>query len=375
MKVLFLTNIPSPYRIDFFNELGKCCDLTVVFEKRASIERDKKWKHSRFNTFNGVFLDGISITTDTAFSLRGLSEIKKGKYDVIVSTNFSSLTGILQIVKMKLSRISYCLEADGGFAGSGAGVKEKLKKAIISGAKRYFSTSSACDRYFLTYGAKAEQIVRYPFTSLQEEDVLPVGISQSEKLVLRREIGMTEEKVIISVGRFSYQNGYGKGFDTLVEVCRRLPKKYGVYIIGDNPTDEFIALKERYALDNLHFIPFMVKNELSKYYKAADMSVLLSRGEAWGLVINESMAKGVPVIATDACIAAQEMIEDGQNGFVVEVNDPETVCDKIREYCELGDTVRSQNICLSQARKYTIQRMAQCHYSAFEQLLKTEKMR
>lgn len=372
MKVLFLTNIPSPYRVDFFNELGKCCDLTVVFEKRVSSERNKNWQHSNFTSFNGVFLDGISVTTDTAFSLRGLSEIKKGKYDVIVSTNFSSVTGILQIAKMKLCKIPYCLEADGGFAGSGVGVKEKLKKAIISGAKRYFSTSSACDGYFMTYGAKGEQIVRYPFTSLQEEDVLPVALSQSEKLELRREIGMTEDKVIVSVGRFSYQNGYGKGFDTLVEVCRRLPKEYGVYIIGDEPTEEFVALKERYALDNLHFVPFMVKNELSKYYKAADMSVLLSRGEAWGLVINESMAKGVPVIATDACIAAQEMIENGQNGFVVAVNDPETVFEKIQEYCELGDTVRIQKACLTQAGKYTIQRMAQCHYSAFEQLLKIE---
>ena len=40
MKVLFLANVPSPYRVDFFNELGKYCDLTVLFEKATS-ERER----------------------------------------------------------------------------------------------------------------------------------------------------------------------------------------------------------------------------------------------------------------------------------------------------------------------------------------------
>lgn len=37
-KVLIITNIPSPYRVEFFNQLGKKCDLTVLFEKRQSDE-------------------------------------------------------------------------------------------------------------------------------------------------------------------------------------------------------------------------------------------------------------------------------------------------------------------------------------------------
>lgn len=41
MKVLFMANIPSPYRVDFFNELGKYCDLTVTFEGRTATDRDE----------------------------------------------------------------------------------------------------------------------------------------------------------------------------------------------------------------------------------------------------------------------------------------------------------------------------------------------
>ena len=43
MKVLFYSNIPSPYRVDFYNELGKKCDLSVLFELQDSTERDENW--------------------------------------------------------------------------------------------------------------------------------------------------------------------------------------------------------------------------------------------------------------------------------------------------------------------------------------------
>ena len=45
MKVLFLTNYPSPYRVQFFNELGKLCNLTVLFEEgiEKQTHRNKNW--------------------------------------------------------------------------------------------------------------------------------------------------------------------------------------------------------------------------------------------------------------------------------------------------------------------------------------------
>ena len=64
LKVLFLTNIPSPYRVDFFNELGKFCDLTVTFEGRTATDRNKKWKSDTFKEFKGYFLKGIRTGSD-----------------------------------------------------------------------------------------------------------------------------------------------------------------------------------------------------------------------------------------------------------------------------------------------------------------------
>ena len=58
MKILWLTNIPSPYRVGFFNELGKKTELTVAFEREFSDARDDIWKQYSFDTFEGQFLSG-----------------------------------------------------------------------------------------------------------------------------------------------------------------------------------------------------------------------------------------------------------------------------------------------------------------------------
>ena len=62
LKVLFITNVPSPYRVEFFNELGKYLNLTVIFEKSTSDERDSSWNNYAFENFEGIVLKGIKIS-------------------------------------------------------------------------------------------------------------------------------------------------------------------------------------------------------------------------------------------------------------------------------------------------------------------------
>jgi hypothetical protein len=94
MKILWLTNIPSPYRVDFFNELGKYCQLTVLFERRASAERDESWKKFNAENFESIFLKGKNIGVAEAFCPSVKQYLKKDVYDHIVVTNFSDLTGM-----------------------------------------------------------------------------------------------------------------------------------------------------------------------------------------------------------------------------------------------------------------------------------------
>lgn len=364
MKVLFLTNVPAPYRVDFFNELGKLCDLTVIFEKKTSTERDSSWSKYKFNTFKGFFLKGISLDTDSAFCPQIIKYLKKETYDHIIVSNFLMPTGMIAIEYMRLKKIKYCLEIDGGFAKNGDGIVEKIKRHFIKEANIYFSTARETDNYYIHYGALPEKIVRYPFTSLKNEDLLSVPPQSEEKKQLCEQLGIKEKNVIISVGRFSYKGGYGKGFDILMNIADKLPEGTGIYIIGDSATNEFLRIQKERHLSNVHFVEYVDKDRLSLYYRAANLFVLLSRGDVWGLVVNEAMAHGLPVISSDKTIAGLELVTDGENGYVVSLDDEENIVNRITEI--IDDPIRQAEMARKSRLKitdHTIEKMSETHYN------------
>ena len=363
MKVLFLTNIPSPYRVTFFNELGKLCDLTVLFEKSKADERDASWQKYHFVHFKGIIMQGKKARDDAAFCPEVTRYLKDKSYDVIICSNFSTPTGMWAIQYMKMHRIRYWIESDGGFAGSGRGIKERIKKHFIKGAVGYFSTADEHDRYYLTYGAKKERLVRYPFSSLNDTDILDAPASAEEKRALREELGMSEERVVLAIGRFIPW----KRFDDLIRAAVKLPRDIGFYFVGGEPTEEYLTLVKELGLSNVHFVGFKLKEELKKYYRASDLFVLPSKGEAWGLVINEAMACGVPVIATDRCVGGLELIRDGENGYLTPVGDIDALADKIALcFDPATDLVKMGEEALRAIRPYTIEQMAKRHIEILE---------
>ena len=357
MKVLWLTNIPSPYRVDFFNELGKLCQLTVLFERNASKERDESWKHFSSDYFTPIVLQGKSIGVAEAFC-PSIIKYLTPEYDRIVVTNYSDLTGMLAVHMLKRRHIPYCLESDGAFPGTGIGIKEKIKRWVISGADMYFSTARMHDDYYKFYGAPEDRIVRYPFSSLKKEDIEEKVLEKNEKMIIREALGMKEEKILLSVGQFIYR----KGFDLLIKATANM-NGIGVYIVGGTPTEEYIGLCKELKADNIHFVPFKGKKELKKYYQAADVFVHPTREDIWGLVINEAMANGLAVVTTNRCIAGLEMIHEGENGYIVPVNSSDELKEKIQEAISQCAAMGRQS--LKAAKHYTVDEMALAHMKAW----------
>ena len=354
LSVLFITNIPSPYRVSFFNEFGKICHLTVLFEKNRSDERNISWQNYSFDYFQGIVLKGISTGTDNAFCLSVLKVIKK-RWDKIIVANVSTPTGMLAIQYMKMHHIPYWIEGDGGFAKSGKGLKENIKKHFISGATGYFSTSAAHDLYYKTYGANSKRIFRYPFTSISTNDIVDHLYTKEEKTKIRYELEIYEDKIIIAVGQFIKR----KGFDVLIKASNMLPNDYGIYFIGGQPTEDYLSMAK--GRNNIHFIGFKTKEELQKYYLATDLFVLPTREDIWGLVINEAMACGLPIITTDKCIAGLELVKNGVNGYIVPVNAPKQTAQKIKE-CFLDDNLVSYGKnSIAKIQDYTFEKMAERH--------------
>ena len=271
---------------------------------------------------------------------------------------------------LRRKKIDYFLESDGGLAKSGKGIKEKIKTHFIKGAKGYFSTSDIHDEYYLTYGAEKSRLIRYPFTSLKQKDIDVETPSRITKVELRKKLNITEEKVIISVGRFSYLNGYGKGYDVLIRSATQMGKDVGWYIIGGEPTEEFEKMRVDAGLDNVHFIKFLNKEELKEFYRAADVFVLMTVADVWGLVVNEAMACGLPVITTDKCVAGLDLVKDGENGYILPVGDDKGLKEKLEILFANEEKIKDAGKkSLEIIREYTIENMAKTHIEIFKKVL------
>lgn len=362
VKILILTNIPSPYRVDFFNELGRLCELTVVFERGHSSERDESWKSYNTEHFTPVFLKGIKHGVANAICPEVVRHLKKGRYDHVIVTNFTSATGMLAISWMRLRGIPYWLESDGGFAKDGAGAKEKIKRHFIKGAAGYFSTAEEHDRYYMQYGARKERIHRYPFTSLFRRDILDEPVTAEQKAALREKLGVKEDKVLLAVGRFIP----GKGFNVLIDAMTKLPENIGCYIVGGEPGPEYLEQVEKYGLQNVHFVGFKQKAQLAEYYMAADLFVHPTRKDVWGLVVNEAMAKGLPVVTTDRCIAGLELVKDPCDGAIVSVGDATKLAEAIADVLGRVCVENSEQI-LRKIKDYCFEKMATRHMEVLEQ--------
>ena len=190
MKILFITNIPSPYRVDFFNELGKSCHLTVEFERRAAKDRNRNWKSDEFCNFEAIFLHGIEIGTDASISYQIIPIIRRG-YDIVILNGYASPTYAIAMEYMKMNSIPFLLNADGGFIKKDKRVVYRLKRHLIGMPEAWLSTGRMTDDYLVHYGADRQNIYRYPFTSFKEQErYLPSEYEKAENdfYVMKQEI-------------------------------------------------------------------------------------------------------------------------------------------------------------------------------------------
>lgn len=365
MKVLFIARGPSPYRVSFFNELGKKCELTVVFELRPDEinDRDKTWGRREFLYFKGIYLKKTLKIRDDNLCIDIINYLDENKFDRIIIGMYSTPTQILAIAYMKMRHISYALSSDGGFIKNESNIQRKVKRFLIKGAYKYFASSGGTADYLKNYGADKDKIIIYPFTTKLESQLPSHILNRNEKIELRRELNLPiEKKIIISVGQFIYR----KGFDIVIKAAAKLDSSYFFLLIGGTETIEYEKICNECNINNIVFLDFMDQNVLSDYYNASDAFVLATREDIWGLVINEAMSHGLPVVTTTKCLAGVELIINNENGFIVNVNNVDETANAIHNL--FMDEVKLEkmrnNNYLKMVTQYTIEKMALAYYNA-----------
>lgn len=369
MRILFSTSSLFPYRVNWLDELGKYAHVDVYYLMDSDAARNTQWcaqrpQNCRYTLQKSRMLPKLGlISLDLIRVLRDRAK----DYDVIILDGYGFASQLLSILYLNSRKLTYYVNIDGMVPKDKEnGIVRLLKRQIISRFPYCLCGARATNTILADYGVSPERIINHPFTSLNGDDLAQMLASDCEKTAIRQKLGIPEKKMIVSVGRFSYMNGYGKGYDVLMRSAKQMYSDIGWYIIGGQPTEEFARMKKEMKLDNIHFVDFMEKDALAQYYRAADVFVLMTVGDVWGLVINEAMANGLPVITTDKCVAGLDLVRDGENGYIVPVGDETALKDRLTKILDDPALMKKMaHASLEKIEPYTIENMARIHMEAF----------
>ena len=350
-KVLFVTNLPAPYKVSFFELLSQSVDLTVVYERRSASNRDDRWRNEETRSFKEVYLNGITVGEESSFAPAIIGCIKKGNYDSIIMNGYSSPTAMLAIEYMRNHRIPFGIMCDGMLPSEDSKLKGHLKRRLVGAASFWLSSGDITTKQLLKYGAKKEQIYKYPFSSVKESEIVSAPF---DKHIYKKIIGCNSSAMILYIGQFIHR----KGIDVLLKAHAPLSDSVELRIVGG---DHYPQEQEH---ENVVFEGFKTKEELKNYYAAADLFVLPTREDIWGLVVNEAFAFGLPVITSDNCGAGLEMISEGVNGYLFPNEDAAALNEKIVKALRLNCFDASTKI----ASNYSLEKMAENTLCAIESI-------
>jgi glycosyltransferase involved in cell wall biosynthesis len=166
--------------------------------------------------------------------------------------------------------------------------------------------------YFIKHGLKENNLIYAPHAIDNERFVDFTGDFKRQAKVIRKRLGISDEiRLLIFVGKFEPNKN-------LIELINAINNsEFNLLLVGNGPQEK--VLKE-ISSNNIHFMPFQNQTMMPIIYRIGDALILNSISETWGLAINESLASGIPVIASDKCGGAVDLINEN-NGMIIKCNE------------------------------------------------------
>jgi len=102
-----------------------------------------------------------------------------------------------------------------------------------------------------------------------------------------------------------------------------------VYVGSGSRHESLVKYVTHYGIKNVHFFGFKNYSQIPKFYFISDVFVLPSLGESWGLVVNEAMCFGLPVITTNKVMSAYDLVKDGENGYIIRAENKQELTNRL----------------------------------------------
>ncbi|MBT9252258.1 MAG: glycosyltransferase family 4 protein [Brockia lithotrophica] len=324
MRVALVTNIVSPYRLPVWDIVGKGVDhLHIFFCAERAPNRIWEIKDLNHYDFEYSILPGIQLhfnKRDLSFYLNSSLwyELKKYRPTHLIVTGYETPSYLIAIAYAKLHRIRLVIwwGSHALSSRSRRGFVALLRKHILRFADAYVTYGTRATDYLIEMGIPDKRIV----TGINTVDVERVAWLVKS---FRSQMGpRTNGRVkFLYVGQLIER----KGVRQFLRAFRALPKeKAELTIVGYGPLEGELKIfvKDNF-LDNVTFAGgTRTLEETARYYAQADVLVMPSFREVWGLVVNEALASGLWVLSSKYAGATFDLIEKAPPMSVGESFDP-----------------------------------------------------
>lgn len=311
MKTLLITNIASPYRVDFFSylqehypEYGFCVLYT------SDRQEGREWDTEQDKIRDSVFLHSRSLTVGKKgwertiyFPTNPKKTLDEINPDVVVASEYNPAA---------LSALSWCKKHGVPFVHwtDGTLVNERnlnkvqvwSRKKIVSSADSFIASSTKAKEKLEVYGAKLKIFVSSLTVDLK-------------KYLVKKE--SSDTRTLLTVGGLIER----KGIDLLLDALSVKPNKYRLWVVGNGPEKEALEQKAKELQIDTTFFGFLQGEELRDVYAKADAFVFPSREDCFGLTPLEAMCASLPIVCSTYADGGYDLV-DG-NGLLADPFDKE----------------------------------------------------
>jgi glycosyltransferase involved in cell wall biosynthesis len=263
-------------------------------------------------------------------------EVRAGGYDVVVCFGWHAASFWIAALAARLSgaRLVFTTDAHTLAPRGGQGWKLPLKRLlvprILGFADAVFVPSSRTRRFVQDLGVPESAVHLIPY--VVDNSFFTHGAARARRAALRKAWGVPDDApVALFAGKLV---AWKRPLDLLQAVAAS--GRWWAVFAGEG--DLKTALEREAArlgvADRTRFLGFVNQKALPDVYGAADLLVLPSEHEPFGLVVNEAFACGLPAIVSDACGAAGDLVRDGETGFVVAAGDVDALADRLRSLAD-----------------------------------------
>jgi 1,2-diacylglycerol 3-alpha-glucosyltransferase len=323
-RLVITTEIISPYRIPLFNVLAEHpeVDLHVIFlaETDPSMRQWKVYKDEIRFSYEVLPHWRRRVAGYNLLLNRGVaSALERARPDLIVCGGYGYLASWSVLAWARRHRRPVLLWSESNQQDQRRRMPhvEMLKRRFIAACSGFVVPGKSAAAYAATFGVPRERIFVAPNPVDNAFFSHEAASARSRAADMRRQFGLPE-RYFLCVGRLVFAKGLFDLLDAYAKLAPDLRAGVELLFVGDGV--EQSALEARAAAIHpgvVRFTGFVHREQLAVYYALAEALVFPTHTDTWGLVVNEAMACGIPIVVSDAAGCVPDLLQDGWNGYIV----------------------------------------------------------